>query len=184
MDNWYYTLSAIAQTCGAILALGGAFIVFKLDKVQQAISNYEERLKSIMQVYEQKSDFNYFIIPTKDVKIFFDKNKNEDLIKDAGVQSKLVNVYHCTGGLNQYKDWLITHKYCFNINTDSKKEILILFILLVILLTLSILINIFFLGFAEYLKDSYFTYIVGFSLYSILVSSIIFIRIITIKYIN
>ncbi|MCK9587914.1 MAG: hypothetical protein M0Q93_00960 [Terrimicrobiaceae bacterium] len=52
---WFYTLSTIAQTCAAILALGGTFIVFKLDKVQTALNNYRNRVVGIIQTWRRGS---------------------------------------------------------------------------------------------------------------------------------
>ncbi|MDP3964142.1 MAG: hypothetical protein Q8Q20_00575 [bacterium] len=50
-STWFYTLSTISQTCAAILALGGTFVVFKLDKVQTAIDNYRGRVVRIVQLW-------------------------------------------------------------------------------------------------------------------------------------
>lgn len=41
---WFYTLSTIAQVCAGILAIGGAFIVYQLGKVDIAIGSYRGRV--------------------------------------------------------------------------------------------------------------------------------------------
>jgi hypothetical protein len=52
-NTWFYTLSTISQTCAAILALGGTFVVFKLDKVKTAIDNYRGRVVGLLQFWRK-----------------------------------------------------------------------------------------------------------------------------------
>lgn len=69
-NTWFYTLSTISQTCAAILALGGTFVVFKLDKVQTAIDNYRGRVVLIVQLWRRG---------TKAPDKFFDES-DEDIL--------------------------------------------------------------------------------------------------------
>ncbi|MDD5567279.1 MAG: hypothetical protein PHH01_03740 [Patescibacteria group bacterium] len=52
---WFYAFSTIAQTCAAILALGGTFVVFKLDKAKNGINNYRGRILEILYVWRGPS---------------------------------------------------------------------------------------------------------------------------------
>lgn len=67
---WFYTLSTISQTCAAIFALGGTFVVFKLDKVKTAIDNYRGRVVLIVQLWRRG---------TKAPDKFFDES-DEDIL--------------------------------------------------------------------------------------------------------
>lgn len=105
-DNvWFYTLSTIAQTCAAILALGGAFTVFKLDKVQTAIGNYRGRVISIIRAWRKESKVGdkFYDESAKDI---FDQYKtivrdNEEKIFD---NPDLEEVY------TRYENTRISHK--------------------------------------------------------------------------
>lgn len=67
---WFYTLSTIAQTCAAILALGGTFVIFKLDKLSSALNNYRGRVVVIVQAWRRS---------TKPPDKFFDES-NQDIL--------------------------------------------------------------------------------------------------------
>ncbi len=52
---WFYTLSAIPQTLGAIIALSATFIIFKLDLLQRKRQDYlNEMIRYIMILNEGK----------------------------------------------------------------------------------------------------------------------------------
>jgi hypothetical protein len=53
-NTWYYTLSTIAQTLAAILALGGTFIVFKLDRINERIKNLRDIAIETIMIFQEK----------------------------------------------------------------------------------------------------------------------------------
>ena len=54
MDNtWYYTLSTIAQTLAAILALAAVFVVLRLESLNKNINDYRGRALKILRAKEK-----------------------------------------------------------------------------------------------------------------------------------
>ncbi len=52
-NTWYYTLSTIAQTLAAILALAAVFIVLRLQGILKNINDYKERAHYIFDVVKR-----------------------------------------------------------------------------------------------------------------------------------
>ncbi len=66
-NTWYYALSTIAQTLAAILALGGTFVIFKLDKVSERIKILKERVIELLMIFEETLIQSFDDVPEKDL---------------------------------------------------------------------------------------------------------------------
>lgn len=111
-NTWYYGLSTIAQTCGAVLALGGTFVVFRLDKIQTAINNYRGRVIDILLSLNQQAIMpsNYF--PDTDEEILkeyriFDVPTNAEMFKSMEIKQLISGYENHTRGLVQTNNTLM-----------------------------------------------------------------------------
>jgi len=173
-QNWYYTLSAIAQTCGAILALGGAFVVFKIDKVQQGINKYRDLLLKKLCI-----EHNLEYIDFSDRKLSKNFNKNFDkLLENPSIRDQFASSDRFA------KRWAGKLSKCYERNINAKDDVKKSFYVIISFLTVTIILNLLFLAYIEALNDCIFLIIILFSLVSIVLSSVLFWRILVIDYYN
>ncbi|MBU0707605.1 hypothetical protein KKG41_04500 [Patescibacteria group bacterium] len=181
-QNWYYALSAIAQTSGALLALGGAFIIFKLDKAYTAILNYKDRLiKIIILPHFHDREINYLTIPNIDI---YDKvnNNKVSMSENPVVHSSITRFDNMSCSTSQQAlYWIDKHLYCLDINIDAEVQIKRYFKIVFIILSIIFSSNLFFLAF-ERLPHYLYLALIIFSVAFMVYNSIIFWRILNIKY--
>jgi|SaaInlStandDraft_4_1057021.scaffolds.fasta_scaffold55044_2 hypothetical protein len=191
-QNWYYTLSAIAQTCGAILALGGTFIVFRLDRLESALINYRDRfVKAILPNANGTSEASYSDKSNEEILIEY-KNSKDKIYFEGGngveVESDITNRIdsNYTRKISP-AEWIIHTAKMFKTNIDAKSTIHFHFKLILTILTSIIVVNLFFLAFLDpriYAVTVSFYILVPISLMSIITVAILFWRILKIRIIT
>ena len=87
---WFYTLSAIPQTLGAIIALTATFIVFKLNRINDSISSHYYHLKIILRAVGAK-------IPKEDksekyISLFSGKNPILDINNPKWIDAHFIQL--------------------------------------------------------------------------------------------
>lgn len=58
-NTWYYTLSTVIQTLGSVLGIGGMFLVFKLQTVEQEVKEYRSKVVRILKELEDGRETEY-----------------------------------------------------------------------------------------------------------------------------
>ena len=59
MNSWFYTLSTIAQTLAALIALAATFIVFRLNFISEAIQHEYEKVRPLLM--EMSPDYEQMV---------------------------------------------------------------------------------------------------------------------------
>lgn len=166
LNTWFYTLSTIAQTCAAILALGGAFVVYKLDKVEGAIHNYRGRVIRILLAWlrDSRQPDKFYDVRDEIVLDRYKKivaNDNDEIFDSEGVESvylqfenvrKLVGAeggFELSNGVilnyEEKKRWVVRMAKLYEQNIDIKNDIFRRFKRAIVLLGLSIVASFVFL---------------------------------------
>ncbi len=65
--TWYYTLSTIIQSLAAILAMGGAFFIFKVPQIDKEINDYKGRMIDFLVLRENNKQSNFYKLKDKEV---------------------------------------------------------------------------------------------------------------------
>tara|TARA_Y100000310_G_C20665845_1_gene807427 strand:- start:1901 stop:2518 length:618 start_codon:yes stop_codon:yes gene_type:complete len=122
MDSsyWFYTLSAIPQTLGAIIALTAAFVVFKLDRINDSLSSHYHHFKIILRAIREDKH-----IPTEDNweeynSLFYGTTKTRPVLDIDN--SKWIKV-HCSELIGAYKI-IEHHPYIDSLGSDKKEKLL------------------------------------------------------------
>ncbi|MFH1367244.1 MAG: hypothetical protein ABIH38_04665 [Patescibacteria group bacterium] len=92
MDNqyWYYTLSAIAQVCGALVAIGGAVIVFKLFNIEKELNDFRSRVvKALLSPITGKTETQFYYLEDDLIVIQYEINKDK-IISNGIVDEKVI----------------------------------------------------------------------------------------------
>lgn len=153
---WYYTLSAVAQTCGALVGVGGAFVIFKLDKLQGGTNNYRDRvIQSILVPLEGKDEVEYYDVSDEAINSSY-KAHNEvgDIIdKQGNVVEKVKRVITERYG-GQYNNeylihWIKGTVRTLSVNIEAEKASRFYFKQSLLLLISTIVLNIILLAFAS-----------------------------------
>jgi len=161
---WFYTLSTIAQTCAAILALGGTFVVFKLDKAKDGIRNYRGRVLGILYIWRgaSKTPDKFFDESDQDVydqykkivkdnkETIFDRNGIDNVYKQfeklGGVILTHSGDLELTNGVildhNERKRWCERMARLYEKNIFIEKLIVRLFIVALLFLSICIVASI------------------------------------------
>lgn len=183
-EYWYYLLSTIAQTCGAILAIAGAYTIFKLEKVDSGISNYHSRLSRILFEIDSvnfplSAHFNRPSEILSDFKNAWTKDSWEKLIRSDWVTNKGNNTIRNEMGVSNTDDrskptqelvnnWVERMKICYTYNKETRSTILDRLSKVLWLLTLSIILSIYYLMIATQIPSRYIIELITlFSLFSI-----------------
>ncbi len=77
-NTWFYLLSSIAQTCGAILALSATFVIFKYNEIAEGLKNYRGRVNSILEIQKisEFKPYQLFGYSAKQILEIYKKNEN------------------------------------------------------------------------------------------------------------
>ncbi|MFH1509428.1 MAG: hypothetical protein ABIE68_04655 [bacterium] len=192
-EIWFWTFSTIAQVCAAILALGGTFVVFKIDKITTCIYKYREIIidlifkikKTQLPKYKYPNIHNFKII-----KEF--KKINVDILtaeKLDELRKYLISSFGFIPEPNTNTgtiDLIKTLFEYYKINYKRKNEVFRNLRHSFIFLSINIIISLILLS-VEFIKLDYglflFYFVLLYSIFSILYTVILFWRIIYSNYI-
>lgn len=155
MDNqntWFYLLSTTAQTCGAVLALSAAFVVFKLAEISESIKNYRARVITVLEWKHPNKlkPFDFFNMSSEIILDEYLKNKDVmwpsfDADFAINLSEKYKNDRLITSPFNRNKAVGEGRKWCSEMvtlldrNIKIKRKIFRLLFWAIFLLTMSIL---------------------------------------------
>lgn len=180
MDNnfWFYTLSAIPQTLGAIIALSATFVVFKWSKIEESISSHIYHIKIIMRGLGLKNQIPKNDNPEEFLKLFskFIKPKDKNWIAEKHalllgsykviVRDPYIEIAGGIASADDIQDWLNDQVLsAFEKNISNKKIMFSYLWQTLFIIGFTIIFCLFFLpfGIGSLLNDFWKTAIISFS---------------------
>lgn len=143
-STWYYTLSAVAQTCGALVAIGGAVIVFKLTNIEKELNDFRSRvIKAILSPVTGRSEaeLNYF--EDDELVEKYKQYKDKIFVKEQGVNVEIsAAIIESYGLKGRAEFWVRTNFSTFLSVLNARRFGLRSFWRILILLTAAIVFNI------------------------------------------
>lgn len=91
---WFYTLSAMPQTLGAIIALTATFIVITLDKINDKIDSHCYHIKIILRAINEKTSIPKSENPKDFLDLFGKKIMSDDNIWLSKNYQQLFKAYN------------------------------------------------------------------------------------------
>lgn len=77
ITTWYYALSTIIQSLAAILAMGGAFFIFKIPQIDKEVNDYRNRMIHFLSVREGNKASYYYDLNDKELgSVFMNEIRN------------------------------------------------------------------------------------------------------------
>ena len=179
-QSYYYTLSTIAQSAAAIIALGGAIIIFKINHIVEAINNYKGRIIELVRRYNYQPGSKYYTYSNNDlIKEFI---KLEDILPEKLLKN--VFEFYEGKGLNmnedKYRDWAAEMSFLLLNNHKKLMSVIRLFKLSIVLLTTVLISSIYHLGHI-YKPDISYLIISIYSILAISLSIFLYVRILLTK---
>lgn len=175
-QSYYYTLSAIAQICGALVAIGGAVIVFKLNIIEKEINDYRLRIiKAILSPVTGNPETKYYFYSDDDlIKVYKDNKKNIISSNDV-VNEHVVSAIQRNYGLDGKPEFWVRITFSTFLSViRSKSKAIDKFKETLLLLISAIIMNVILLAIPFNKEISLLFYcVVFFSISQIIISSIL-----------